>query len=144
MHRVTTRKLRRLGAYLPRILAKAQRMPFADESFHSAVATFPAGYILERATLAEVARVIRPSGPRTRFAGGRFVVVGLLTGRRSWLVRRAASLLLSATDERILSHYEQITSAVGLDLEVVVAGDGRWRVPVAISTKRAPEVERAT
>jgi ubiquinone/menaquinone biosynthesis C-methylase UbiE len=141
MHRVTARKLRKVDLYLPRVRARAQRMPFASASFDSAVATFPAGYILERATLAEVTRVIRPPSTLTGFAGGRFVVVGLLTGQRNWLVRRAASYILSATDERILSYYMGATSEVGLDLEVIVQGERRWQVPVAVSRKCAPEAD---
>ncbi|HLZ24691.1 MAG TPA: class I SAM-dependent methyltransferase [Ktedonobacterales bacterium] len=45
----------------------AQRLPFADASFDTVVSTFPTEYIYDRATLAEIARVLRP--------GGRLVVV---------------------------------------------------------------------
>ena len=143
MHRVTGRKLRRDRTQAPRVLAVAQRMPFADESFDSAVSTFPAGYILEPATLEEVARVIRSPGAAEGFAGGRFVVVGLLTGQRNPIARRAADILLSTTDERVLSHYQRVSTAAGLDLEMIVEGDSRWAVPVAVSRKRAARADTA-
>jgi ubiquinone/menaquinone biosynthesis C-methylase UbiE len=75
MVRIAARKLRVRG--LPLILAQgqAQALPFADATFDSVVSTFPAEFILERVTVEEVARVLRP--------GGRFVVVAnaYLTGR---------------------------------------------------------------
>ena len=52
-----------------RIQARAQAMPFADQSFDTVLPTFPAPYILEPATLDECRRVLR--------SGGRLVVAGL-------------------------------------------------------------------
>lgn len=49
------------------ILGDARDLPFADQSFGSVVATFPAPYIVDQQTLDEVARILRP--------GGAFVVV---------------------------------------------------------------------
>lgn len=42
--------------------ADSRAIPCADQSFQSVVAAFPAPYIAERATLDEVARVLRPDG----------------------------------------------------------------------------------
>lgn len=61
--------LARRGLAVPRVQAAAQAMPFAPASFDSILATFPAPYILEPATLHECRRVLR--------AGGRLVVAGL-------------------------------------------------------------------
>lgn len=44
------------------VLARAQGLPFPDETFHRVVATFPTEYILDPHTLREVARVLRPGG----------------------------------------------------------------------------------
>ena len=52
-----------------RIQAAAQQMPLMASSCDSVVATFPAPYITEAATMAEVARVLKP--------GGRLVIGGL-------------------------------------------------------------------
>ncbi len=136
MHRVTTAKLRRRGADVPRVLAVSQHIPFPDGAFDSVVSTFPASYILEQTTLREVARVLRAPDTKSGLAGGRLVVVGLLSARRNWLARQATSLLLDTTAEKILSHYNGIAKAAGLGVEVVAASDGGWRVPIVISEKR--------
>lgn len=47
--------------------ARAQALPFLDASFDSVVSTFPAPYIADPPSLAEIARVLRP--------GGRLIVV---------------------------------------------------------------------
>lgn len=59
----------RPGLAAARVQARAQAMPFACASFDSILATFPAPYILEPATLCECRRVLR--------SGGRLVVAGL-------------------------------------------------------------------
>ena len=75
MARITAHKLRAQELPLALARGRAQALPFADATFDSLVSTFPAEFILERATVEEVARVLRP--------GGRFVVVvnACLTGR---------------------------------------------------------------
>ncbi len=44
------------------IQARAQALPFPEESFSCAVATFPTEYILDRATLNELRRVLKTGG----------------------------------------------------------------------------------
>lgn len=66
------------GRTVSRVQAPAAAMPFAAGSFDAVVATFPAPYILEPATLTECARVLDK--------GGRLVVAGL------WVRARNASL----------------------------------------------------
>jgi ubiquinone/menaquinone biosynthesis C-methylase UbiE len=44
------------------IRGDATRLPFRSASFASCIATFPANYILQRTTLDEIARVVRPGG----------------------------------------------------------------------------------
>jgi ubiquinone/menaquinone biosynthesis C-methylase UbiE len=67
----------------------AQRLPFSDRSFDTAVATFPAEYIFDHATLAEAERVLKP--------GGRFVILpgAVITGRGAR--DRALALLFRVT-----------------------------------------------
>lgn len=74
MLRVASRRARR--GWLVRAAAGA--LPFRDAAFTTVVSTFPAPFILERDTLAEVARVLEP--------GGRFVVVlgGEITDWQGW------------------------------------------------------------
>jgi len=136
MQAVTARKLRRRGISLPRVRALAQAMPFADGSFDSAVATFPAWYILDATTLREVARVVRWRRAGSGQGTGRFIVAGLITGMRNRAPSDRASLQLSRTNERILSHYQHLADQAGLDVAIVTHRFGRWQVPIAISTKR--------
>ena len=70
MHAVAAQRFaRRAPPAPPCVQARAQAMPFAAQSFDTVLATFPAPYILEPATLDECRRVLRP--------GGRLVVAGL-------------------------------------------------------------------
>jgi ubiquinone/menaquinone biosynthesis C-methylase UbiE len=75
MTRIAHRRLRRTALAEPLIRGHAQTLPFAANSFHSVVATFPTHFIMEAETLGEVARILRP--------GGRMVVVlgARLSGR---------------------------------------------------------------
>ena len=127
MHRVTARKMARRGVWVPRVRALAQRMPFADTSFDSIVATFPANYIVDPATLREVARLLRP--------GGRFVVVGLSATTECRLLRRAVHLLFGVPVERILAHYHKIAQAAGLQVTLTTEGGGFFKVPAAVAER---------
>jgi ubiquinone/menaquinone biosynthesis C-methylase UbiE len=75
MAQIAARKLRARELPLTLARGRAQALPFPDETFDGVVSTFPAEFILERATVEEAIRVLRP--------GGRFVVVvnARLTGR---------------------------------------------------------------
>ncbi len=84
MHAVAARRLAAQGLAAPRVQAAAQAMPFAPRSFDAVLATFPAPYILDPATLAECARVLRP--------GGRLVIAGLWVRLRHPLLRRLPTL----------------------------------------------------
>ena len=62
-HRFTRRFSRSKPDSLPRLVrAVAETLPFADESFHSIVATFPTEYIFNPTTIIEIMRVIKPDG----------------------------------------------------------------------------------
>ena len=73
MHRVTARKMRQRGIAATRFQGRAQALPFHDESFGSIVATFPAEYIVDPASLSEFRRVLKP--------GGRLIVAGIVVLR---------------------------------------------------------------
>ena len=53
---------RRLGSSQKLTRALAQKIPFADRSFDTIIATFPTEYIFDRYTLSEAYRVLRNSG----------------------------------------------------------------------------------
>jgi ubiquinone/menaquinone biosynthesis C-methylase UbiE len=76
MSRLARRRLTKDGSLtVPLVRARAQALPFRDGCFDSAVATFPAEFIMARDTLREAARVLAP--------GGRWVIVpgATLSGR---------------------------------------------------------------
>jgi ubiquinone/menaquinone biosynthesis C-methylase UbiE len=61
------RKLVKAGLDGRILRARAQNLPFPDESFETVVCTFPSEYILQPESLQEIARVLYP--------GGRLVIV---------------------------------------------------------------------
>jgi len=127
MHRIAERKLRRRGLEVPRVQAVAQRMPFADGAFDAIVSTFPAGYILDPATLQEAARLLRPSG--------RFVVVGMVVdiGDPRW--RRVMRAVLGCSSEEVLAEYTRLARAASLEVTVVAPPGRGLSVPIVLSER---------
>ncbi len=76
MGSLAKRNLRRAGYHSDLINSYAQSVSFPLESFDQVVATFPAEYIFNPQTLAEVHRVLKPDGRLVVLLGG------WLTGRR--------------------------------------------------------------
>lgn len=62
MLRLARRKVARAGYDAPLLRGYAQQLPFPSASFSDVVATFPAEYILDPATIREAWRVLRPGG----------------------------------------------------------------------------------
>jgi ubiquinone/menaquinone biosynthesis C-methylase UbiE len=86
MQRVSSRKVREAAASRPYcIRGRVQTLPLRDACCDTVVSTFPAPYIVEAASLSEIARVLRP--------GGRLVVVGLVI----YTERRKPEMLFDLT-----------------------------------------------
>ena len=136
MHRVTARKLARRALDIPRVSGVTQAMPFPDGSFDSIVCTFPAGYILEPATLCEAARVLSPPDPATARAGGRLVVVGMVVAIDVPVWRRAMQFLFGAQGGAVLERFTGLAQAAGLHVDILEQGDGRMRVPVVVAERQ--------
>ncbi len=62
MLRLAQRKVDRTGGSARLVQSYAQHLPFPGHTFSDVVATFPAEYILDPATFAEIWRVLRPGG----------------------------------------------------------------------------------
>lgn len=97
---------RRLGGDSPSRLARgrAQALPFADESFDGALATFPTPYIITPATVAALHRVLRPGGRLVVVPGAQLTGGGPVVRTIEWLYaitgqRGSASVDLAAEDE---------------------------------------------
>lgn len=135
MHRVTGRKLARSGIDIPRVRGVAQCIPFANESFDTAVCTFPAEYVLHHATLYEVARVLRGPDPVSGEGGGRLVMVGLTVEVDLPFWERLMGFLFGRRDTSVLERFGYLVHAVGLRMSVVEMEQGRVRVPVVIAER---------
>ena len=135
MHRVTARKLALRGLDIPRVSGIVQAMPFPDESFDSVVCTFPAGYILEPATLCETARVLSSPDPATGRGGGRLVVVGLVVAIEVPVWRRAMQFLFGAQGEDVIDRFTDLAQAAGLLVDILEQDNGRVRVPVVVAER---------
>ncbi len=82
MGRQAQRKLRQARLDVPLVRAAAQALPFAGNAFDGVLATFPAGFIAQPETAAQLWRLLRPGGrlvivPQAQFSG-RSIVVRLL------------------------------------------------------------------
>ncbi len=73
----TRRRLHRHRLPMQLVRGMAERIPFASRSFGSVLATFPTSYIIQPATLAEIRRVLRPSGTLIIVDAARFTTRGL-------------------------------------------------------------------
>lgn len=135
MQRVTANKMKRRGVWAPRVHGVVQATPFPDGYFDSIISTFPAGYILDPATLREVARLLRSPDPATATRGGRFIVVGMTFSTNSARLRRALQLVFGTPVESARARYEQIANAAGLSV-TVIADNSKWLdIPAVILDK---------
>jgi ubiquinone/menaquinone biosynthesis C-methylase UbiE len=123
MQRVTARKLRRSGLAIPRVRARVQALPFASGLFDTVVSTFPAEYIVDPASLRELARVLR--GPN-----GRVVIVGLSVDLPASL-RYPLSFVPSSWDH-FYALFEQRAAAAGLAAHLTWRDDPPARLPIVI------------
>lgn len=131
MHSITTRKLTARRVSAPRVQGFAQQLPFADGSFDTILATFPAGFVTDPAAHREFARVLRPNG--------RLVFVDVTLSTDNPLFRflyrlafppspKAAARFASALDES------------GLQISRHIVGNGPVRVVVTLGEKAAADV----
>ena len=128
MHRVTARKMRKRGVAAPRFQGRAQALPFPDESFGSIVATFPAEYIVDVASLHEFQRVLRP--------GGRLIIAGMVVLRQNAAWDRLSSLLFGDVPSNPLDRFQQQAENAGLPSELILRDDPPWLVPIIVAEKR--------
>lgn len=142
MQRQAHRKLRQLGLAVPLVQARAQAMPFADHTFDTLVATFPAPYILEAATLAECARLlalptaaVTPSGSASQ--GGRLVIVGLWVDVAQSHWTRWIPLFYGRPNPAAVARLTAIFTTAGFAPTIVDCPVGPFRVGVIVA-ERSP------
>lgn len=128
MHRVTARKMRHLGLWAPQVRSRVQNLPFPDDSFSTVVSTFPAEYIVDPASLAELHRVLRP--------GGRLIIAGLVVYTDQPAASRVNRLVFGDAPDSPLERFERRAVDSGLHVTTVVREDPPARVPIVIAEKR--------
>jgi len=92
MARIAKHRIEQAGFTAPLCQAQAEKLPYPNHHFMNIVATFPTEYIFQPATLAEVYRVLKPSG--------RLIIVleGHLRG--PWPIRSFMEWLYVITGQR--------------------------------------------
>jgi ubiquinone/menaquinone biosynthesis C-methylase UbiE len=134
MQRVSRRNLAHhgLGARQPaRVRARTQRIPLHDACCDSLVSTFPAPYIVDPATLAEAARVLRPAG--------RMIVVGLVVhaDRRERRKHPELALHLHPPGEPAVEQFCRLAEDIGLQVRRLSRFDPPVRLPILIVERQA-------
>ena len=128
MHRITARKLRQRALTAPRVRGVTQALPFADGSFDTLIATFPAEYIVAPETLREAARVL--------VADGRFVIGGLTAQVEHPLLRWLVKPIYGDALDGLLTYFER-AAAAGFRASVEIE-PAKWvRMPVVVLHKDA-------
>lgn len=142
MHRQAQRKLSGLGVSLPLVQARGQAMPFADHSFDTLIATFPAPYILEAASLAECARLLAlpPTVTASAIAaqrrrGGQLVIVGLWVDFAQWRWTRWLPLFYGRPSAAALARLTHVFTTAGFSPTIGDRPVGPFRVGVVIAER---------
>lgn len=142
MQRQAHRKLTRLGLAVPLVQARAQAMPFADHSFDTLVATFPAPYIVEPTTLAECSRLlalppttVMPTSTGSVLQGGRLVIVGLWVDFAQPYWRRWIPLFYGRPSTAAIDHLVTLFTTAGFSPTIVDRPVGPFRVGVIVAER---------
>jgi ubiquinone/menaquinone biosynthesis C-methylase UbiE len=129
MHRITARKLHQRGLIAPYVRGVTQMLPFADGSFDTLIATFPAEYIVAPETLREAARVLA--------ADGRFVIGGLTAQVEHPLLRWLVRPFYGDVLDGMLTYFERVATEAGFRVSVKVE-PAKWvHMPVVVLEKDA-------
>jgi ubiquinone/menaquinone biosynthesis C-methylase UbiE len=131
MHNITTRKLTAQRVSARRVQGLAQRLPFADTSFDTIVATFPAGFITGLESHREFARVLRP--------GGRLVLVDVALATDNPLFGFIYRLAFPPSP-KAAARYRQALDSSTLRFSRRLIGNGPVRVVVTLGEKAAADV----
>ena len=118
------------GLAVPLVRARAQALPFRDGCFDSVVSTFPAEFILARATLQEAARVLGQDG--------RMVIAAIVILKGRDLLSRFVRWLYQITGqgEFLPRESEERMARAGFAPRVVWETVGQSQVMLVVADKR--------
>ena len=131
MHSITTRKLTKRGVSAHRVQGFAQQLPFADASFDTILATFPAGFVTQSAAHREFVRVLRP--------GGRLVFVDVSLSTHNRLFRFFYRLAFPPSPKAAARFAEALDESE-LQISRRIVGSGPVRVVVTLGEKATVDV----
>ncbi|MEZ4736661.1 MAG: class I SAM-dependent methyltransferase [Caldilineaceae bacterium] len=138
MQHQTAQKLRKRRVDIPCVQARAQAMPFAAGAFDTIIATFPAPYIVEPATLQECARLLRQPAravPNHELAGGRLVIVGLWVALEERWWSRWVLLFYGRPSPQWVEQLSARLAVAGFHPVVNERADGPVRVGVVVAER---------
>jgi ubiquinone/menaquinone biosynthesis C-methylase UbiE len=138
MGRLARRRLRRSGLTVrlgsrqavPLVRARVQALPFRDQCFDSAVATFPTEFILDPATLQEAVRVLRSDGRLVAVAWARLSERDPFSRFIGWLYR------VTGQGEPLPGAGEAVVVGAGFTPRTVWERVGHSEVMLVVADKR--------
>jgi ubiquinone/menaquinone biosynthesis C-methylase UbiE len=130
MGRIANRKVKAHGLSVPLVRGRVQTLPFADRSFPSLLATFPAEFFVEPAALMEFQRVLQPGGVLV------FVPVAQIVGPS--VLDRFADLLFRITGQASMDWFAPVIqrcAEAGLTAQIESVRLPRSIVTVVVAEK---------
>jgi ubiquinone/menaquinone biosynthesis C-methylase UbiE len=110
MHRITSARIAKHNLHVAQVRGIVQSMPLTAACFDTVISTFPAAFILDPATIAEIARVLSP--------GGCFILVDMvLFSKNKFLQRLARGFGVVTVKE--LDWLEQTMTQFGLSIQPI-------------------------
>jgi ubiquinone/menaquinone biosynthesis C-methylase UbiE len=82
MQRITSARIAKQNLRVAQVRGSVQSMPLTAACFDTVISTFPAAFILDSATIAEIARVLSPNG--------RFILVDMVLFSQNRFLQRLA------------------------------------------------------
>jgi ubiquinone/menaquinone biosynthesis C-methylase UbiE len=128
MQAITQRRLQRDRLAPTLVQANAQAMPLPANHFATILATFPAPYIMEPATLAECARVLQP--------GGRLVIVGLWVALQPAWLEQWIPLFYGRPSAEFIGLVGQRLARAGLASQLFTQRCGWAQVGMVVAEKK--------
>jgi ubiquinone/menaquinone biosynthesis C-methylase UbiE len=107
------------------VRADVRQLPFPDEFFSSAVATFPADFIFQRRTVGEVHRTLRP--------GGRWII--LPTAYPEWLAKHLLPGSGNPSPYNFSSIFTRLLESTGFAVRTEILRRSRSRVMILLAEK---------